>query len=284
MDPGRAHVDEFCQHLPELRTFEDVIIRTRKVAPHAVLFTLYGQHVLVYITKSMNFRTTDPYSHSNEVTRDLFTRVFGDRYEFTFNQLLKMERSLLLPRLKQLVLEGFTLGNFVSSYEQDREPFVNVEIDACLHLEAAGTPPRRFEIKLFTCPGQSGRVLAQHLFPQPLKELFVARDFVGFISFATVHGAGDIARPPRYNDEVPEAYRTGWFLHLAVVDVNVLRTAQTAIDRAEQLLTAMRDDHAFLAGNINLNTNNCSISMIENYVKVIHMAYVIEQLRRDLQE
>ncbi len=46
----------------------------------------------------------------------------------------------------------------------------------------------------------------------------------------------------------------------------------------------MRNDHAFFAEKLSLNTHSCSISLIENYVKVIHMAYVIEQLKRDLEE
>ncbi len=90
--------------------------------------------------------------------------------------------------------------------------------------------------------------------------------------------------PPQYNPEVPEHLRTGWFLHLAIVDVRVLQTHHSATGRAERMLTAMRADHAFLARKINLNTHDCSISMITNYVKVIHMAYVIERMRRDLEE
>ena len=137
---------------------------------------------------------------------------------------------------------------------------------------------------MVTCPDQSARVLARHLAPRRLAAYFVARDFMGFITFATIHDAGDPDSLPRYNEEVPGYLRTGWFLHLAIVDARILAKKQAAMKSAEQLLAAMRDDHAFLASKINLNTHDSSISMITNYVKVIHMAYVIEQLRRDLHE
>ncbi len=284
MAPGTASVDEVCQGLPEYRVFDDLLVRTRHVAPYMVLFTLYGQHVLDYITRSMGFRATDPYSYSNEIIRALFHRILGDRHQFAFNQLVKLEKSLLVPRLRDLVANGYTMARFLDEYVADPDSFVTFEIDACIHLDTAGDPPRRFEIKMFTCPGQSARLLARHLYPQPLKEFFVARDFMGFIAFATIHDPAGPALPPQYNPEVPEHLRTGWFLHLAIVDVRVLQTHHSATGRAERMLTAMRADHAFLARKINLNTHDCSISMITNYVKVIHMAYVIERMRRDLEE
>ena len=284
MEPVVALVDEFCQHLPEYRAFDDMLIRTRQFVPHGVLFTLYGQHVLSYITKSLDFRSTDPYSHANDVTRALFQRLFGDRLAFSFNQHLTLERGLFLPRLEQLAKNGYTMDRLVREFRADPGSFVSVEIDACIGLDTSGDPPRRFEIKLFTCPGQSGRLLEQYLYPGVLADFFIARDFLGFITFATIHDAASPLQPPWYPDNLPRELRTGWFSHFAVVDARVLRATRTARERASQIISEMRNDHAFFVEKLDLYTQNCSTSMIENYVKVIHMAYVIEQLRRDLDE
>ena len=282
--PGRgARIEELCDDVDEIRTFDDAIIRTRRATPHAILFTLYGPHVLDYITRSLTFRATDPASHVNNVTIELFTRVFGHRHILAFNQLVKLDKRLLVPKLKQLVKEGYTMERFVNEYENDPDGFVTAEIDATIHLDAGENPRRRVEIKLFTCPDGSCRVLAGHLRKAALQRLFATRDFLGFITFASIHDAGNPNLPPRYNNEVPERMRTGWFLHLAIVDARVMGIAGTATSRADALLDEMRRDHAFIAGKLNLNTHACSIDLITNYVKVIHMSYVIEKLKRDLE-
>lgn len=282
--PGPAVVDEIDQGIPELRSFEDVLIRTRRIAPHAVLFTLYGAHVVDYIARSMEFRATDPKSHVDDITRALFQRIFGGRYTLAFNKLIKLEKTLIVGKLRNLLDAGYTLEAFVEAYEKDAKPFTTVEIDASIQLDAEGQPKRRFEIKLFTCPGQSGSVLEGRMTRATLQRYFSTRDFMGFITFASIHDATHPKRPPRYNDKVPEAWRTGWFLHLAIVDARVLIAPGTARTLANEVLGAMQEDHAFMARHLSINTRDCPVSLIENYVKVINMSYIIEQLQRDLEE
>jgi hypothetical protein len=172
----------------------------------------------------------------------------------------------------------------IKKYEENEREFFKFEIDAELHLETVESPVRRFENKLYTCPGQSHEVLIKYLYPEELKKFFTIRDYLGTITFANIHDAKDYNRPYVFPKGFPDEKRYEWLLHFVVIDKRILLSNKRASEHASEILKEIKADHEFFMKELELNRDDCSISLIENYVKVVNLLYMIEDLKMQLED
>jgi hypothetical protein len=201
-----------------------------------------------------------------------------------FNQIIKMDKQLHIEKLQQLDEQGFNLKTAIKKITENQSEFFKIEVDSSIELIQKTDPKRLFEIKMYTSPKKSNRLLADYLTPSELTHYLTTRDFLGLITFATIHDKDQPNKRVDYPEDYPEEYRYEWLLHFCVVDRRILKEKSSSKQKADCITEAIFEDQRFFSDELNLNSLNGSISMIENYVKVVEMMYQIEKLQKKLED
>jgi hypothetical protein len=105
------------------------------------------------------------------------------------------------------------------------------------------------------------------------------RDYLGIITFATIHKKSDKNLPYSFPEGYPVENRYEWMLHFVIIDRRIMMSQKSAKEHANEILREFRMDHQFFIEELELNSDDCSISLIENYVKVVNLLYIIEDLK-----
>jgi hypothetical protein len=277
------NVEEIIDFQPEIHQYEDLTIRSRKINNYTGVMTLYGPHVIKYIAESVRIRANDQFSFSNAVNKLLFQKIIGNRFQFEFNQHIKIEKEIILDKIELLLNQGYEFSKIKQQIQQDKKEFYNYELDVKIEIANLSTHGLSFETKLFTCPGQSGSILARHLMPSSLHHYFQTRDFMGLITFSHLVDSREPEKPFRFPEGVPREHRFDWFLHFKILDYRILAEQRASSDIADEIISSIREDHAFFLTKLSLNSYPCSIRLIENYLKVVHMSYFIQELEEKVE-
>ena len=277
------NVEEIIDFQPEIHQYEDLTIRSRKINNYTGVMTLYGPHVIKYIAESVRIRANDQFSFSNAVNKLLFQKILGNRFQFEFNQHIKIEKEIILDKIELLLNQGYEFSKIKQQIQQDKKEFYNYELDVKIEIANLSTHGLSFETKLFTCPGQSGSILAGHLMPSSLHHYFQTRDFMGLITFSHLVDSREPEKPFRFPEGVPREHRFDWFLHFKILDYRILAEQRASSDIADEIISSIREDHAFFLTKLSLNSYPCSIRLIENYLKVVHMSYFIQELEEKVE-
>ena len=229
-------VDEiYFQDLEQAQS-DDLMVRQRKITQYGLLYTCYGKHVEQYIFDSLGLRTTDAFTYANTVNERLFKRLFGSRFTFAFNSRIKIEKALMIAKLKELLQQGYDLQSFISDYEKNPNQFLTHEIDVSMFAKGMGIPSYLIETKIFTCPGQGSSILQKYLQPMFLKKNFVSRDYLALITFSSLVKTSNPDMLYEFPPEVSKERRTHWFLHLLILDHRILSEKKPTLQLADDLL------------------------------------------------
>ncbi len=282
--PSLNCLEDIINFQSEIREEKDLTLRTRKINQHTALFTLHGRHVIEYIKESTKIRASDQFRYSNEVNKLLFARIFGNQFNFDFNQIVKVEKEIQFEKIEQLLNEGYNISEIKRKFQKRDIDFFRYEMDVRIQINNLGPKKLNVETKIFTCPDQGSAILASHLTSESLHMYLSTRDYMGFITFANMIDAKNPEKPFKFPSEVLREQRNDWFLHLLIVDHRILGENKSSRALAEEMFAAIKEDHQFFLERLGLNRYSCSIKLIENYVKVVHMSYLIEELEEKLEE
>ena len=276
-------IEELFDFRTEFQEYDDLTIRSRKINNYAAVITLWGPHVINYIGESIRVRANDQLSFSNAVNKLLFHRILGSRFQFEFNQNIKIEKELILDKIEQLLNQGYDFAKIKQKIQHEQREFYNYKLD--VQIEIANLTEKRlsFETKLFTCPDQGASILSKHLTPGSLTRYFQTRDFMGLITFSHMVDSNEPNRSFRFPDEVPLRQRFDWFLHFIVFDYRILDDSRASTDIGNEMIAAIQQDHEKFLEKLSLNRYPCSIRLIENYLKVVHMSYIIQELEEKVE-
>jgi len=281
--PALNCLEDIIDFQSEIRQEHDLTIRTRKINQFTALFTLHGKHVIEYITESTKIRASDQFRYSNEVNKLLFARIFATQFNFDFNQVVKVEKEMQFEKIEQLINQGYNLSEIKRKFEKNDKEFFKYEMDVRIQLTNLGPKKLNVETKIYTCPDQKPTILASHLTPDSLNKYLSTRDFMGFITFANMVDSQNQEKAFKFPLEVPREKRFDWFLHFLLVDHRILGENKSSSALAEEMVAAIKEDHQFFLERLELNRYPCSIRLIENYVKVVHLSYLIEALEEKLE-
>ena len=181
--------------------------------------------------------------------------------------------------------QGFNLIKFFNSLLRRTKEKTKIEVDAAIQCIQNADPKRTFEIKMYTSPNQSNYILENYLAPNVLGGYLTTRDYLGFITFSTIHDKDNPKKRIKYPTDYEEDKKHEWVLHFCIVDRLILNDDSTTAEAKTKIITnAIHEDQAYFIEKLNLNTLNGSMSLIENFVKVVEMSYQIEELQRELAE
>lgn len=276
-------INELLNHLPAFKQTENQYLKKTMLSASIALITLYGGSVEAYITKALMFRANDPKAYADQITRDVFTQIFPQNYHPEFNQYVSVNASLLIDRFEDLSQRIPRLSDALPAIRQNPDNFLTHEIDAVVYVHSAMIREKWIEIKLFTCPEQSSKILEKHLEPRNMTEYFGKNDFLGLMGFSVIHTSKN--EPLAFEQErqqiAPNAPGS-WMIHLFLLDQGACHDLRSARDRAEWLLNQIRSDLGDFTERIGLNKQNCFFSMTENFVKVVKMAQLLEEYKAEL--
>ena len=199
--------------------------------------------------------------------------------------MFSVSTSLLLDRFEALNRSINDFGKAIQKIREKQEEFVTHEIDAVIYVHSAAMHEKWIEIKLFTCPDQSSRVLEKYLEPRALKEYFTKNDFLGLMGFSLIYT--DQGEPLAFEDErlrlIPNAAGS-WMIHLLLLDQGVCNDLRSTPDRAKWLLDQIREELEFFDQRLGLNNYGCMFKMTENFVKVVKMEQLLEDYKVELEQ
>jgi hypothetical protein len=281
-------VNELVEYLPTFRdsTPENTItLKKTMISPSICLISLYGGLVEDYVTDALMFRANDPKAFADQITRNVLGQIFPLDFHPEFNQYVSVSTSLFLDRFRTLNQSTNDFSQAIQKIAENQEDFVTHEIDAVIYVHSAELREKWIEIKLFTCPDQSSRILEKHLEPRVLADYFTKNDFLGLLGFSliyTEHGDPLALEDPRLR-VIPNVSGS-WMIHLLFLDQGVCEDLRSTPDRAKWLLDQIHGDLTDFTARVGLNKYGCMFKMTENFVKVVKMEQLLEDYKVELEQ
>ena len=282
-------VDELVPRIPIGGLVErenDNIIRTRKISDYAILYSAYGRNIDDFVFATILNRVSDLTRTASSIVIGLFRLLFSKKHRLFFNRVLEIEKETLIEKGESFAKEGIDVSREVGKIEQKKGKTVKMEIDTTIELVQLRLlrKERHFEIKMYTTPDDTNRILASYLIPSVLKHNLYYRDFMGFITFSTIHDSQNIGQRITISEDEKRNVPYDWIIHFCVVDKRIMKDKSSGIEKADYITEKIKEDQEFFSNELSLNRYNGSMSLIKNYLKVVEMSYQIETLKNKLEK
>jgi hypothetical protein len=278
-------VTDLVAHLPSFRPLTDphgLMLKKTMIAPSICLLSIYGKAIEHYINHALIFPANNPKAFADQITKDVLGQVFPPDFHPEFNQYVSISSSLSLTRFEELLNSGLSSSQQIEKVKANQEEFLTHEIDAVIYVTPAEMRERWIEIKLFTCPEQSAKIISRLIQPQALQSYFATNDYLGLMGFSLI--CTDDGLPLPYQRHPPAVMKeTGsWMIHLLLFDAGICLDRRSASQLGDWLLTQLGVDLHEMTTRLGLNTLGCFFRMTENFVKVVRMTQIIEEYKEEL--
>ena len=289
--PSPAHdrptIDALVRHLPPYRPANPktgLILQKTMLTRSIAHICMYGDAVESYINHALVFPANNPKAFADQITKDVLGHIFPPDFHPEFNQYVSISTSLLVQKFEELAAAGLTLPNAIDRIKTAQEEFVTHEIDAVIYVQAADAREHWMEIKMFTCPEQSAKVIRRLLQPKALVSYFTTNDYLGLMGFSLLCTADGVPLPTQRESPAGLEGASSWMINLLVFDPGVYMDPRSTNDLADWLLTQVHGDLEKMAAHVGLNKENCFFQMTENFVKVVRMTQIIEEFKEELMQ
>jgi len=280
-------INTLVQHIPTYQSADSqtgVIISKTMLTDSICHVCIYGKNIESYINHSLVFPANNPKAFADQITKDVVGLIFPADFQPEFNQYVSISSSLLLDRFDELNRSGLTLSKAIEKIKANQEEFVTHEIDAVIYVSSAAIREKWMEIKLFTCPDQSAKILNRLLQPKQLKEYFTTNDYLGLMGFSLVCTNDGVPIPHQKIPPVGLKGMSSWMIHFLLCDQGICDDPRSTTDLGTWLLTQIQLELQKMTTKVGLNNYNCFFRMTENFVKVVKMAQLLEEFKEELKE
>ena len=278
-------ITELVNHLPSLRmpTLQNnTIILKRMVNSSICLLSIYGKSVEDYINQALVFPANNPKAFADRITRDVIGQIFPPHYKPEFNQYVSISTALVLEKLDELSQITKNVPDAIQKIKENQEDFITHEIDAIIYVSSAEMREKWMEIKLFTCPHQTAKVLNRLLQPAALQSYFLTNDYLGLMGFSLVCTKEGEPVPYQKTKPLELEEQGNWMIHLILLDAGVLSDPRTTGELGSWILSQIELDLTEMSSHLGLYKQNLFFKMTENFVKVVRMTQIIEEYKEEL--
>jgi flagellar biosynthesis GTPase FlhF len=283
----RPTIDALVHHLPSYRPADPktgLILQKTTLTKSICHICMYGDAVESYINHALVFPANNPKAFADQITKDILGHIFPPDFHPEFNQYVSISTNLLIEKFEELAAAGLSLPNTIEQIKADQEEFVTHEIDAVIYVQDATIREQWMEIKMFTCPDQSAKVIRRLLQPKELVSYFTTNDYLGLMGFSLICTPDGVPVSTQKVSPVGLEGWSGWMIHLLVFDQGVCTDPRSTSDLADWLLAQVKGDLEKMAAHVGLNKENCFFQMTENFVKVVKMTQIIEEFKEELMQ
>jgi hypothetical protein len=283
----RPTIGTLVHHLPSYRPADPktgLILQKTMLTKSICHISMYGDAVESYINHALVFPANNPKAFADQITKDVLGQIFPPDFYPEFNQYVSISTALLIEKFEELAAAGLSLPKTIEQIKANQEEFVTHEIDAVIYVQAAAIREQWMEIKMFTCPDQSAKVIRRLLQPKELVSYFATNDYLGLMGFSLICTPDGVPVSTQKVSPVGLEGWSGWMIHLLLLDQGVCTDPRSKSDLADWLLAQVRGDLDKMAAHVGLNKENCFFQMTENFVKVVKMTQIIEEFKEELMQ
>lgn len=228
------------------------------------------------------FPANNPKAFADQITKDVIGQIFPPDFHPEFNQYVSISSSLYIERFDELDKSNLTLPRAIEFIKSNQEEFINHEIDAVIYVNAAAFREKWMEIKMFTCPDQSAKIINRLLQPKTLKSYFATNDYLGLMGFSLI--CTKDGTPVPYQKITPKGLEglSSWMIHFLLFDQGICNDTRPTHELGGWILTQIQAELDEMTTRMGLNKYNCFFKMTENFVKVVKMAQLLEEYKEEL--
>jgi hypothetical protein len=287
LHPEKAKINTLLNHLPPLKVADpktDVIMSMKMLTPSCYHISMYGKPVETYINQSLVFPANNPKAFADQITKQVIGKIFPPDFHPEFNQYVSISSSLYLERFDELAKTNIPLPKAIEKIKSNQEDFINHEIDAVIYVNSSVVQEKWMEIKMFTCPDQSAKVINRLLQPKELKSYFLTNDYLGLMGFSLI--CTKDGTPVPYQKIHPKGLEgmSSWMIHFLLFDQGICDDPRPTSELADWILTQIQIELDEMTSRMDLNKYNCFFKMTENFVKVVRMAQLLEEYKEKLKD
>jgi hypothetical protein len=280
-----ASINALISHLPLYSGADpktELIISNKKLTESIRLISIYGNDVFSYINHSLVYPANNPKAFADQITKDVIGKVFPPDFHPEFNQYVSISTSLLFEKLEELAQSKISLLKAIEKMKNEQEEFVTHEIDAVIYVNSAEMKEKWMEIKLFTCPNQSAKVINRLLQPKEMKSYFLKNDYLGLMGFSLICTKDGVPVPYQKIPPIGLEGMSSWMIHLLLFDQGVCEDPRSTNNLGEWILEQIQAELDEMTHRLDLNKYDCFFRMTENFVKVVRMAQLLEEYKEEL--